>query len=71
MQTGIPRHLEGRLPTIKILIVDDDHYMRKVVRTMLSALGVKHIHEASDGAAGLEAIKELNPATVRSLTMTT
>ena len=61
MQLGIPRHLEGRLPKIKILIVDDDHYMRKVVRAMLTALGVKHIHESSDGAAGLEAIKELNP----------
>lgn len=61
MQVNIPRHLEARIPTIRVLIVDDDHYMRKVVRTMLTALGVKHIHEARDGAAGLDAIKELNP----------
>jgi DNA-binding response OmpR family regulator len=61
MQPNIPRHLEARLPLIKVLIVDDDYYMRKVVRTMLTALGVKHIHEANDGAAGLDAIRTLNP----------
>ena len=64
MQINIPRHLEARLPMIKVLVVDDDHYMRKVVRTMLTALGVKHIHEFSDGAAGLQAIGELNPDVV-------
>ena len=61
MQINIPKHLEERLPTVKVLIVDDDHYMRKVVRTMLTALGVRHIHECSEGAAGLKAIGALNP----------
>jgi two-component system, chemotaxis family, chemotaxis protein CheY len=61
MQLNLPRHLEARLPTIKVLIVDDDHYMRKVVRAMLTAIGVNHVHEAHNGAAGLEAIKEINP----------
>ena len=36
MQINVPKHLEARLPTIKVLIVDDDHYMRKVVRAMLT-----------------------------------
>ncbi len=27
-------------------MVDDEHYMRKVVRTMLMTLGVRHIMEA-------------------------
>ncbi len=61
MQVNVPRHLEARLPTIKVLIVDDDHYMRKVVRAMLTAIGVQHIHEANNGAAGLHAIKDINP----------
>jgi two-component system chemotaxis response regulator CheY len=61
MHINIPKHLEARLPAIKVLIVDDDHYMRKVVRTMLTALGVRHIHEANNGAAGLLAIKNINP----------
>jgi len=61
MQIRVPRHLEARLPTITVLIVDDDHYMRKVVRTMLTAVGVVRIYEASNGAAGLHAITEINP----------
>ena len=61
MQINVPKHLEARLPTIKVLIVDDDHYMRKVVRAMLMAIGVKYIHEANDGAAGLQAIKDITP----------
>jgi DNA-binding response OmpR family regulator len=64
MQPNIPKQLEARFAAIKVLIVDDDHYMRKVVRTMLTAIGVKYIHEAPDGAAGLEAIRELNPDVV-------
>jgi YesN/AraC family two-component response regulator len=35
--------------------------MRKVVRTMLAALGVKTIYEANDGAAGLDALVKLGP----------
>ena len=61
MQINVPKHLEARLPTIKVLIVDDDHYMRKVVRAMFMAIGVKYIHEANDGAAGLQAIKDITP----------
>lgn len=64
MQGSIPKHLLGRLPSIKVLIVDDDHYMRKVVRAMLMAIGVKHIHEANDGPAGLQAIRENSPDVV-------
>ena len=46
---------------IKVLIVDDEHYSRKVIRTLLSAIGVVHIHEAIDGNCGLEAIQSDNP----------
>ncbi len=42
-------------------MVDDDHYMRKVVRTMLNAIGVKTVFEAPDGASGLEALRVNNP----------
>jgi DNA-binding response OmpR family regulator len=43
------------------LIVDDDHYMRKVVRTMLMAIGVKTVFDANDGVSGLDAIRQHNP----------
>src|SRR3954451_232110 len=59
--TGIPmqptmttRSLSPRIQALKVLIVDDEHYMRKVTRTILTAIGVKTILEAPDGMAGLE-----------------
>jgi two-component system chemotaxis response regulator CheY len=60
----VPKHIEARLATVKILIVDDHHHMRKVVRTMLAALGVRTVYEASDGAAGLDAVVKLSPDVV-------
>jgi YesN/AraC family two-component response regulator len=50
--------------TIKVLVVDDEHYMRKVVRTLLMSLGVRTIYEAADGIAGLEAIRTMSPDVV-------
>lgn len=47
-------HVASRIKALRILIVDDEHYMRKVTRTILTAIGVKHIMDASDGISGLE-----------------
>jgi two-component system, chemotaxis family, chemotaxis protein CheY len=47
--------------SISVLIVEDNQYMRKVVRNILVNIGVKNIHEAADGIAGLEAIRMLAP----------
>ena len=46
---------------IKVLIVDDEHYTRKVIRTLLLAIGCTKIYEASDGAVGLETIRAVEP----------
>ena len=48
----------------KVLVVDDEHYMRKVVRTMLTSLGVRNIYEAPDGPAGLELLRSVAPDVV-------
>src|SRR5207248_767210 len=48
----------------KVLIVDDDYYTRKVVRTLLAVLGIVNVHESVDGASGLEAICALRPDVV-------
>jgi CheY-like chemotaxis protein len=61
MSSALSKVLQRRFETLKVLVVDDDHYMRKVVRAMLLAIGIKHIHEASDGISGLEAVRELQP----------
>ena len=46
---------------INVLIVDDEHYTRKVIRTLLLSIGCTKLHEANDGAYGLEAIPTINP----------
>jgi len=52
------------LASTKILLVDDEHYMRKVVRTMLTSIGIRTVYEASDGPAGLELIRSVAPDVV-------
>jgi two-component system, chemotaxis family, chemotaxis protein CheY len=53
--------LAQRLTRTSVLVVDDEHYMRKVVRTMLMSLGVRTIYEAADGPTGLELIRANSP----------
>ena len=52
---------EKLLQSIDVLVMEDNQYMRKVVRNILVNLGVKNIHEAVDGIAGLEAIRMFAP----------
>jgi DNA-binding response OmpR family regulator len=61
LDSHIPKNLQQRVETLKVLLVDDDPHMRKVVRTMLAAIGIRQVYEASDGLAGLEAIRALTP----------
>jgi two-component system, chemotaxis family, chemotaxis protein CheY len=53
--------IDKLVQSIAVLIVDDNQYMRKVVRNILVNIGVKNIHEAGDGIAGLEAIRMFAP----------
>jgi len=53
-----------RLAATKMVVVDDERYMRKVVRTMLMSLGVSNIYEAADGLEGLETIRATAPDVV-------
>lgn len=55
------KQLEARFAACKVLVVDDEQYMRKVVRTLLMSIGVRNIYEAADGPSGLEAIRNLGP----------
>jgi len=45
----------------KILVIDDEHYTRKVIRTLLMTMGVRIIQEASDGHTGLDIIRTFVP----------
>ncbi len=46
-----------RFDLLKILLVDDNQHMRVLLTEILRAIGVKHVFEASDGAAALQALR--------------
>jgi CheY-like chemotaxis protein len=58
------KELAALFAATKVLVVDDEHYMRKVVRTLLMSIGVRTIYEAPDGPTGLETIRTMAPDVV-------
>jgi two-component system, chemotaxis family, chemotaxis protein CheY len=61
MQSAVWKHLEGVIHGLRVLVVDDNQYMRKLVRNLLLNIGIKDVHEAADGIDGLEAIRTIMP----------
>lgn len=55
------KDLERRFAKLKVLVIDDEPFMRKVVRTLLTGIGVRNVFEASDGLSGLEAVRKDQP----------
>lgn len=47
-----------RYDLLKILLVDDNQYMRLLLAEILRAVGVTRIHEANDGAEGLKMMRD-------------
>lgn len=47
-----------RYELLKILLVDDNHYMRVLLAEILRAIGVVRIYEANDGAEGLQMMRD-------------
>jgi two-component system chemotaxis response regulator CheY len=56
--------IAARLAATKVLVIDDEHYMRKVVRALLMSIGIRTIFEAADGPAGLEMVRLNQPDVV-------
>jgi two-component system, chemotaxis family, chemotaxis protein CheY len=54
-------NIDEQIRALKVLIVDDEHYSRKVIHGLLTAIGVRQILEASDGLKGLDAIRSHAP----------
>jgi len=52
---------DNGLDRLVVLIIDDHPNMRKIVNTILHALGIQFVYEASDGADGFEAMRAYNP----------
>ncbi len=55
------KQIEKMIQGLNILVVDDNAYMRRLTRTMLTNLGAKSVLEAPDGLAALEAIRTSDP----------
>ncbi len=58
------KEIEGIIQSLCVLVVDDNQYMRKMVRTLLVNCGVKDIYEASDGIAAIDSIRTVAPDVV-------
>jgi CheY-like chemotaxis protein len=50
-----------RFDRLKVLVVDDNAHMRKLVVTILQAFGCTHIYEATDAKNAWTLLRECNP----------
>jgi CheY-like chemotaxis protein len=57
----IGRRVDYLVQQLSVLVVDDNAFMRKMVRSLLLNIGVKKVYEAADGIAGLEQIRAVSP----------
>ena len=55
------KQAEYLIQQLRMLVVEDNPFMRNLVRNMLANIGVKKIHEAGDGIAALEMIRSVTP----------
>ena len=55
------KQAEYLIQQLRVLLVEDNQFMRNLVRNMLGSIGVKKVYEASDGIAGLEMIRSVTP----------
>jgi CheY-like chemotaxis protein len=60
----VARHVEFRIQQLSVLVIDDNAFMRKIVRSLLLNIGVKKVYEAPDGLAGIEQVRALSPDVV-------
>jgi two-component system, chemotaxis family, chemotaxis protein CheY len=51
----------ARLASTKVLVVNNDHNLRKQIRNLLKVIGFQNIHEAANGPTGLDIIRAATP----------
>ena len=62
MSTALSKgEIDTIIKSLRVLLVDDSQFMRKIVRNLLLNVGVKEVYEAGDGIAALEAIRTVAP----------
>ncbi len=55
------KQIENIIQSVCVLVVDDNQYMRKMIRNLLVNCGIKDIYEAADGIAALDSIRTIAP----------
>jgi two-component system, chemotaxis family, chemotaxis protein CheY len=58
------KEIEDLVQSLWVLVVDDNQYMRKMIRNLLVNCGIKDIYEAADGVAALDIIRTVAPDVV-------
>jgi two-component system chemotaxis response regulator CheY len=58
------KELADLVAALCVLVVDDNQYMRKMIRNLLVNCGVKEIYEAPDGISALDTIRTVSPDVV-------
>jgi CheY-like chemotaxis protein len=58
------KNIENLIQSLCVLVVDDNQYMRKMIRNLLVNCGIKDIYEAIDGIAALDTIRTVAPDVV-------
>ena len=58
------KHIESIVQSLCVLVVDDNQYMRKMIRNLLVNCGIKDIYEAPDGISALDTIRTVGPDVV-------
>jgi two-component system, chemotaxis family, chemotaxis protein CheY len=46
---------------LRVVIIDDSEHMRTLLHTMLRGAGIRQVHEADNGEAGLDLVKSHSP----------
>ncbi|MCJ8325250.1 MAG: response regulator [Rhizobiales bacterium] len=54
-------YLNYHLDRLSFLVIDDNAYMRRIIRSILHGVGVRNVFEAEDGASGFEAMTHYSP----------
>src|ERR1700676_2839223 len=56
--------IADQIQSLVVLVVDDNQYMRKMIRNLLVNWRIKDIYEANDGIAALDPIRSIAPDVV-------
>jgi two-component system, chemotaxis family, chemotaxis protein CheY len=57
-------HKPPVFPNLPVLVVDDSPFARKIIRSMLEPVGIRHVIEAPDGAEALHRLTQFKPGLI-------